>query len=151
MTGVSFFENNLGFIIGKVHRHLRKEWQSKLTELGVTTAQSSILSLVNETPNISQRDASRALEIDVMAVRRVLQDLVDKGLIQVEINQGDIRKFSYAVTPKGKSLAAEIAKLSKIQNQQLEELLGRVAVRQLGICLTKILEEKPIADPHLES
>lgn len=149
MSGISFFENNLGFIIGKVHRHLRKEWQSKLTQLGVTTAQSSILSLVNETPNISQRDASRALEIDVMAVRRVLQDLVDQQLIQVEINPNDIRKFSYAVTPKGKSLAAEITKLSKAQNQHLEELLGQIAVRQLGICLTKILEEKPAADQKL--
>ena len=57
----SFFEDNLGFIIGKVHRQLRKEWQSQLSELNITTAQAAILSLVNESPHISFFEADPGL------------------------------------------------------------------------------------------
>lgn len=137
----SFFEDNLGFIIGKVHRQLRKEWQSQLSELNITTAQAAILSLVNESPHISQRDASRALEIDVMAVRRVLQDLVDKKFLEMKLNPSDSRKFSYAVTAEGKSLAEKIFKLAKEQNHRLASVLGPVAYKQIGLCLAKILEQ----------
>lgn len=137
----SFFEDNLGFIIGKVHRQLRKEWQCRLSELNITTAQAAILSLVNESPHISQRDASRALEIDVMAVRRVLQDLVDKEFLEMKLNPSDSRKFSYAVTVKGKSLAENINKLAKDQNHRLAAVLGPGAYKQIGLCLAKILEQ----------
>jgi DNA-binding MarR family transcriptional regulator len=137
----SFFEDNLGFIIGKVHRQLRKEWQGQLSELNITTAQAAILSLVNESPHISQRDASRALEIDVMAVRRVLQDLVDKNFLEMKLNPSDSRKFSYAVTAEGKSLAQKIFKLAKEQNHRLASVLGPVAYKQIGLCLAKILEQ----------
>lgn len=141
MDNNSFFEDNLGFTIGKVHRQLRKEWQYQLSDLNITTAQAAVLSLVNESPNISQRDASRALEIDVMAVRRVLQDLVDKELLEMKLNPSDSRKFSYAVTAEGKSLADKIFKLAKEQNRRLTAVLGPVAYKQIGLCLAKILEQ----------
>lgn len=138
-----FFDNNLGFLIGKTHRYLRKQWQSLLSPLQITTAQGSVLSLVKCNPNISLREASRALEIDVMAVSRVLQTLVERGLVEVEISSSDSRKYSYRVTEQGNLIASKVESLAISQKKRLEALVGPQGVKQMSEHLEKIISEHP--------
>lgn len=138
-----FFDNNLGFLIGKTHRYLRKQWQSLLSPLQITTAQGSVLSIVKYNPNISLREASRALEIDVMAVSRVLQTLVERGLVEVEISSSDSRKYSYRVTEQGNLIASKVESLAISQKKRLEALIGPQGVKQMSEHLEKIISERP--------
>lgn len=135
-----FFDYNLGFVIGQVHRKLRKQWHLMLEPLNLSPPQSAVLSLIAKNNDISQREAARKLEIDVMAVRRVLQDLEKIGLVRVNQNQIDPRKFSYSLTESGTLMAIEINKLSIQHKKQLESILGPYALRKMFDCLSKILD-----------
>lgn len=139
----AFFDDNLGFTIGKVHRVLRRQWQQWLEPLEITPPQSASLMLVARFPAISLRDAARYLEIDVMAVRRVLNGLVVKGLVEVTNNSKDSRKFSYTLTPDGAAICQRISALCVLQNQRNKSIIGPRAFAQITTSLSKLTEQAP--------
>lgn len=139
----TFFDDDLGFLIGKAHRQLRRKWQQSLNSIGITTAQRAALSLLAVNPSLSQREASRMLEIDVMAVRRVLKSLVEKNLVTEEINLKDPRKYCYALTKDGQSLSETVACMAATYNRNLTSLLGPTAVAQMTSFLRHIIEGPP--------
>lgn len=141
-----FFDGNLGFLIGKAHRRLRRNWQLSLRSIGTTTAEGAAISLLAINSSVSQREASRMLEIDVMAVRRVLKSLVEKHLATEGTDLKDPRKFCYTLTEEGKSLSETITRMADTHKRDLLNLLGQPAIAQMTSCLQHIIEEYPIAE-----
>jgi len=62
-----------------------------------------ILRLLQENPEMSQRDLAKAVGVSVGRVNYVLKALVDKGLVKLGnfTASKDKRRYAYVLTPKG--------------------------------------------------
>ena len=65
--------------------------------------QFRILRLLQENPEMSQRDLAKAVGVSVGRVNYVLKALVDKGLVKLGnfTASKDKRRYAYVLTPKG--------------------------------------------------
>lgn len=71
-----------------------------------------ILRLLEQNPEMSQRDLARAVGISTGHVHYVLKALVGKGLVKLGnfTAREDKRRYSYALTPKGISARAAMTR-----------------------------------------
>ncbi|WP_439104533.1 MarR family EPS-associated transcriptional regulator [Celeribacter marinus] len=62
-----------------------------------------ILRLLQENPEMSQRDLAKAVGVSVGRMNYVLNALVDKGLVKLGnfTSAKDKRRYAYVLTPKG--------------------------------------------------
>ena len=95
-----------------------------------------ILRLLEQNPEMSQRDLAHAVGISTGSVHYVLKALVDKGLVKLGnfTASEDKRRYAYVLTPKGISEKAELTRSFMIRKTaeyvmlkaEIEQLRGEV-------------------------
>ena len=72
--------------------------------------QFRILRILQENPEMSQRDLAKALGVSTGGIHYVLNALVDKGLLKLGNFTAavDKRRYAYLLTPKGIAAKAEL-------------------------------------------
>lgn len=80
-----------------------------------------VLRLLQENPDMSQRDIASAVGISVGGVHYCLSALIDKGLVKLGNFSAaqDKRRYAYILTPKG--LSEKAALTSRFLKRKLEE------------------------------
>jgi EPS-associated MarR family transcriptional regulator len=75
---------------------------SKRTKLQEDT-HFRVLRLLQENPEMSQRELAEAVGVSVGGIHYVLSALIDKGLVKLEnfTAAEDKRRYAYVLTPKG--------------------------------------------------
>ena len=75
-------------------------------------AQVRILRLLQENPEMSQRELAKAVGISTGSIHYVLTGLLDKGLIKLGNFSAaeDKRRYAYVLTPKGISAKAQLTR-----------------------------------------
>ena len=126
---------NLSRLISILHNQKNSYMNVQLKEIGLSHGQAIALKIIYEENNIKQEDLNKRLQIDKIAVTRILKTLEDKQLIIKETSQEDKRNHILSLTSNGKMLYPQIKNVIKEttevmlkdinQNQQLflEELL----------------------------
>lgn len=136
-----FFQNNLGFLIGRVHRLLKRRWELTLKEIGLTPSQSSLLSLVGNKPGISLRKAGRSLANDPMNSHRIALDLEAKHLLQRYKDSNDKRLICMKLTSLGMAKFEQIQKLAKENQKELLDTIGQQTQQDLLDLLLKVQKD----------
>lgn len=99
--------------------------QSKLQE----DTNFRVLRLLEENPNLSQRELAKALGVSLGGLNYCLQGLLDKGLVKIHNFQSSPRKLAYAylLTPAGISeKAALTVRFLRRKMQEYEELRAEI-------------------------
>ncbi|MBX3565282.1 MAG: MarR family EPS-associated transcriptional regulator [Sphingomonas sp.] len=88
-----------------------------------------LLRLLEEHPEYSQRDISRALDVSLGGVNYCLKAMIDKGLIKIENFKTSRHKFGYlhVLTPQG------IAERAALTNRFLRRKLAEYEVLKAEI------------------
>lgn len=105
-----------------------------------------ILKLVQEKPQITQRELADALGLSLGAINYCLKALLDRGLIKVRNFSHSERKLSYAylLTPSGFSRKADLtAQFLKRKMDEYEQLKEEIEGLQREIA--------PRSDGHVSS
>jgi EPS-associated MarR family transcriptional regulator len=99
-----------------------------------------VLRLLQENPEMSQRELAEAVGVSVGGIHYVLNALIDKGLVKLGnfTAAEDKRRYAYILTPKGLAQKALIAKrflVRKIEEyealkSEIEELQCEVEVHE---------------------
>ena len=84
---------------------------SKRTKLQEDT-HFRVLRLLQESPEMSQRELAEAVGVSVGGIHYVLNALIDKGLVKLGnfTAAEDKRRYAYVLTPKGISRRATLTK-----------------------------------------
>ena len=87
-----------------------------------------VLKLLQERPDISQRDLARQLGISHGKMNYCLKALMDKGLVKLENFQNSQHKFNYAylLTPAGISEKAAVPKHLEILPELPKTAVGKL-------------------------
>lgn len=93
-----------GFLLGDVTRHLRKAFDRRAARFGLTRAQWRTLAVVSRQEGISQCEVADAIEMEPIAVGRVVDRLQQAGFVERRPDPADRRRWSLHSTAKAKAV-----------------------------------------------
>ena len=87
--------------------------------------QFRILRLLQDNPEMSQRDLAKAVGVSTGGIHYVLNALLDKGLLKLGnfTAAEDKRRYAYVLTPKGIAKRADLTKRFLVRKMEEYELL----------------------------
>lgn len=98
--------------------------------------QFRILRLLQENPEMSQRDLAKAVGVSTGGIHYVLTALVDKGLLKLSNFTAavDKRRYAYVLTPKGISAKVKLTRKFLIRKMaEYEALKAEIEDVELGL------------------
>jgi len=137
-------EADLRFRLGRAHRAVRGAWQAHLADLGLTSAQASVLRAVLEQPGMGLRELARRLRTDPMNAKRLADSLERAGFLVSGEHTADARIRVLSVTDTGAATGREVARRAAAWGAALEALLGADDTARLRVILTRLEEAPPV-------
>lgn len=115
---------------------------SKRTKLQEDT-HFRVLRLLQENPEMSQRELAEAVGVSVGGIHYVLNALIDKGLVKLGnfTAAEDKRRYAYVLTPKGIARKAALTRAFLVR--KMEEY--RALKREIDQLVDEIEDNTPIS------
>ena len=117
-----YLTRSLGFLLGDVSRLLRKRFDMRARELGLTRAQWRVLARLRRREGINQRDLAEILEIENITLTRHIDRLEDKGLVERRRDPSDRRAWNLYLNAKVQPVLDRMRELSAMT--RIEALNG---------------------------
>jgi len=137
-------EDSVGYLLARAKTMLSKSIDESLSQLGITHAQGSVFMMLALGKCNTAADLARDLFIDSAAMKRMLDRLEAKGLLERIPDVNDRRLFKLELTDAGKEL---VQKLPAIYSDVL--LVGFTGFSAEEIGFLKSLLRKLLANRHL--
>ena len=116
--------SNFGYTIADMTRLLRRVFDRRAAHLGLTRAQWRALKLVGRTPGLSQAQLAEELDMEPIAVGRVLDRMQAAGFIERRNDPNDRR--CWRLYPVGETPAAMI-EMKAIADRLNDEVLEGIS------------------------
>lgn len=114
---------NIGIILADVSRLLRRSFDARARDIGVTRPQWQVLSALLRNEGINQGGLADILEVEPITVCRMVDRLQDADLVERRPDPADRRAWSLFLTEKGHGV---IAQLRPLAEEMLVEALDGV-------------------------
>ena len=122
MSDDPYLTRSLGFLLGDVSRLIRKRFDMRARELGLTRAQWRVLARLRRREGINQRDLAEILEIENITLTRHIDRLEDKGLVERRRDPSDRRAWNLYLNAKVQPVLDRMRELSAMT--RIEALNG---------------------------
>jgi len=106
--------------------------------------QFRVLRLLQENPEMSQRDLAKALGISTGGAHYVLKSLLKKGLIKISnfTASNDKRRYAYVLTRRGMAVRADLAR-QFLRRKMVEYELLKAEIEEIG---KEVRDVTPLSD-----
>lgn len=142
-TGVE----RLGFLLHNIPRLMRKRFEGRGNEHGLSVAQWRLLSWILKEDGATQARLAELLEIEPISVSRLIDRMVEGGWVERRQGLEDRRVRMVFATPKAREAHKEIKKLvGQVYQEALAGLDDEQCV-SLICALEKIAENLSEGDP----
>ena len=118
---------NFGFLISDVARLMRKNFDSRVKEIGLTRSQWWLLNHLFRADGITQAELAETLEIERSSTGKLLDSLELKGWIKRVVDKKDRRSKRVFLT---KEVEPIIKKMRGIAKKVREVSLGKLSSKQ---------------------
>jgi DNA-binding MarR family transcriptional regulator len=118
---------NFGFLISDVARLMRKNFDSRVKEIGLTRSQWWLLNHLFRADGITQAELAETLEIERSSTGKLLDSLELKGWIKRVVDKKDRRSKRVFLT---KEVEPIIKKMRGIAKKVREVSLGKLSSQQ---------------------
>lgn len=105
-----------------------------------------VLRLLQENPEMSQRELAEAVGVSVGGIHYVLNALIDKGLVELRnfTAAEDKRRYAYVLTPKGIARKAALTRAFLVRKMEEYEALKE----EIG-ALRKEIDDDFLSGTHM--
>ncbi len=134
----------------KARESLLSHFRPILNRFGLTEQQWRILRLLDENEQLEPRELCDFCQIHSASMAGMLARMEDAALIQRSRVEGDLRRVSVRLAPKGESLVSEMAPLIDRQYALIEEALGQDLLENLFNSLETFIEAQSGGVPLIE-
>jgi len=121
-----------------------------LNRFGLTEQQWRILRLLDENGQLEPRELCDFCQIHSASMAGMLARMEESALIQRSRVEGDLRRVSVRLAPKGDQLVSEMAPLIDRQYVLIEEALGSDLLENLFNSLETFIAAQNKAVQHIE-
>jgi DNA-binding MarR family transcriptional regulator len=136
----SRLEDDLGFLIARTYRAMRRALMARLAPLGITYPQFQVLNALCQEDNVSQIALAGRVNMDKTSLARMLDRMERAGLIRRSVDPANSRANIVALTRKGQRLQAQALPLRRVVLNQAGQGLGEKEVAELKRCLNLIYD-----------
>ena len=120
--------NGLGFLISDTARLLRKRFDQRARELGLTRAQWQVLAYLAMNEGINQAGLADILDVEPITLSRHLDKLEQAGWVIRKPDPGDRR---VRIVLLSESASGELAKIRKVGRCLMEEVTAGLTPEQV--------------------
>jgi DNA-binding MarR family transcriptional regulator len=111
-------EENLGSVVGDVSRLMRRSFDARARDIGVTRAQWQVLSVLLRHEGVNQGGLADILEVEPITICRMVDRLQEADLVERRPDPADRRSWRLFLTGKAHALLAELRPLADDMLQQ---------------------------------
>jgi DNA-binding MarR family transcriptional regulator len=145
----------IGFVLHDVARLMRKRFEQRARQSGLTRSQWQVLSKLSHNEGIHQKGLADLLEIESITLVRLLDKMEQRGLIERRSHPTDRRMTLLFLTPEAHPLLLLMRKLgeqtrqeamagfSEQEHEQLQQLLDRMRQNLLDAGAKPVEDEEP--------
>lgn len=136
--------NNIGYLLQHISAVLAHQTDQVLQErLGIGFSQYKILSVLNESPNIQQRQIAVTLGQTEASISRQIKLLIEQGLLTSNKHPQNKREHVIALTPRGTRFIEEALRVINsyhapafrhLSEKQQLQLLDHLTVLHSSVC-----------------
>lgn len=131
-------EDDLGFLVARTHRAMRRWLMARLAPTGITYQQFKVLNALCEEENVSQAELAERVQMDKTSLARMLDRMEAAGLIERRGDPKDSRLKRIVLTDKGRRLQSQVTPhrdlglrtaalgMSTKEVEELKRMLGKV-------------------------
>jgi DNA-binding MarR family transcriptional regulator len=121
------------------HRLRRVADRAVSAEVGLTTAQTSVLSVLVQDGRASQREVARQLGVSEAAVTPMSRRLIAMGLVERSPDERDGRAWVLRISESGRQKLRRASARFGAVNRVLDAELSEAEVRSLVDCLDRVI------------
>ncbi len=131
-------DDNIGSMLAQVARLMRRRFDERARQIGVTRPQWQVLSLLSRHEGINQGGLADILEVEPITMGRMIDRLQDADMVERRADPADRRAWRLFVTPRGQALIDQLQPhasdtfeqalegISEAQRDALMAMLGRM-------------------------
>lgn len=144
----------LGFLLHDVARLLRKRFEQRAKDLGLTRSQWQTLAYLANNEGIHQAGLAEMLEIEPITLVRILDKLSERGLVERRQHPSDRRSWLLYMREEARPLIDTMRNIgdqtrkealdgtSQEDNDRLYELLTLMKSNLLHVCRSKAADKE---------
>lgn len=143
-------ERRVGTVLAQVARLMRRAFDERAREIGVTRPQWQVMSVLMRHEGIKQGGLADILEVEPITAGRMIDRMQDAGLVERRADPADRRAWRLFLTPRGRDL---VDRLQPLANETSTEALAGIGdadkahlVATLDIMLANLTGKPPSAD-----
>lgn len=136
---LEIFYSRAGHLIRRLNQITVAIFLEESASVGITTVQYAALQMIEEVPGIDQASLSSMIAFDKTTIVKVLDRLVDKGLITRTRSDQDRRSNLLHVTARGKEVLRHLAPLLDRIEERILAPLSRSEQRKFLEMLTQLV------------
>jgi len=129
-------DENIGTILARVSRLLRRRFDERARAIGVTRPQWNVLSVLKCNEGINQGCLAEMLEVEPITACRMIDRLQDAGLVERRQDPADRRAWRLHVTEKGDTLFDQ---LRPCAHETFDEALEGIDPEEREVLMTILL------------
>lgn len=134
-------ESSLGFKLSKAAQRMFELFRPALDEAGITSKQNGAMLIINEHPNLTQKEVAEIQGTDRTTMGQIIDQLEKKHLLVRVKHPSDRRAYWLELTEKGKNLIDILWATMKEREDVFLKKLDEDERKQLFILLDKIEKE----------
>jgi DNA-binding MarR family transcriptional regulator len=116
--------DSIGSLLGDSSRLLRREFDARVRDIGVTRPQWQVLTTLRRHEGINQGGLAEQLDVEPITVCRMVDRLQDAALVERRADPADRRSWRLFLTPRAEAL---LDQLRPIAERLFEEALDGIA------------------------
>ena len=106
-------------------------YEERLATVGLKVGQFSILRAVNYTKKTTNKELQDILVLDQTTLSRAIKPLIRDELLNVSVNENDLRSKIISLSPKGKKVYQKALPLWQDAQSSLKTKLGNKQIDQI--------------------
>lgn len=131
-----YLTRSLGFLLGDVSRLVRKRFDMRANELGLTRSQWRVLARLRRREGINQKELAELLEIENITLTRHIDRLEAKDWVERRRDPNDRRAWNLYLNPKVQPILNEMRKLSTMTRKEaLKGISGKESEMLIDLLL----------------
>ena len=115
---LNFPEHNFIFTLAELQRVVRSYAEQKVARYGITRAQWAVLAKLEKTEGQQQATLAKAMEMQPITLKRLIDPLCAKDLIERRSDARDRRANRLYLKPAGRALVVRLKSVRNEINQQ---------------------------------
>ena len=134
-------ETWVGFNLRMAQEHAFAAFSRRSQEIGESPGRFATLTLIARNPGISQTELSHANGRDKSSLTPVVEELVQRGLVERKRMRADRRTYRLNVTPAGKRTLVLLTRCARRHERELDRIIGARDRKSFLQILKKIAAE----------